>query len=139
MPTREDAIRFYGKNYDLLGSWLLKPGEKIMLGDKENRVCRFCGRTKPEVQFRKDAHAVSEMLGNKTLFTAYECDTCNGDFGKGIEQDLGNWSKPMRTMAAARILSHHHGVRRDCFKEVRRYSGRAAGLDRAACRRTCFI
>jgi hypothetical protein len=44
-------------------------------------------------------HAVSEMLVNKSLFTAYECDMCDGDFGKGIEQDLGNWSKPMRTMA----------------------------------------
>lgn len=102
MPTSEDAIKFYEENYDVLGSWMLRPGEKIMLGDKENRVCRFCGKTTPEVQFRKDAHAVSEMLGNKSLFTAYECDTCNGDFGKGIEQDLGNWSKPMRTMARIR-------------------------------------
>lgn len=53
MPTLEDAIKFYEENYDVLGSWLLRPGEKVMLGDKENRVCRFCGRTKPEVQFRK--------------------------------------------------------------------------------------
>lgn len=102
MPTREDAARFYDKNYDLLGSWFLKPGEKTMLGDKGNRVCRFCGRKEPEVRFRKDAHAISEMLGNKSIFSAYECDTCNGDFGKGIEQDLGNWSKPMRTMARIR-------------------------------------
>jgi len=42
------------------------------------------------------------MLVNKSLFTAYECDMCNDDFGKGIEQDLGNWSKPKRTMARIR-------------------------------------
>src|SRR6202043_395315 len=31
-----------------------------------------------------------------------ECDACNEMFGRGIENDLGNWSKPMRTMARIR-------------------------------------
>lgn len=102
MAILDDAIRFYDQSYDMLRSWFLKPGEKQTLGNKEDRVCRFCGLKKPAVSFRKDAHAISEMLGNKSLFTAYECDVCNGEFGSGIEQDLGNWSKPMRTMSRIR-------------------------------------
>jgi HNH endonuclease len=81
---------------------VLKRGQKLTLGNKEDRVCRFCGLREPQVSFRKDAHAIAEMLGNKSLFTAYECDTCNGKFGRGIEQDLGNWSKLMRTMSRIR-------------------------------------
>ena len=80
----------------------MRPGQKVILGDKKNRVCRFCGKKRPEVTFRKVAHAIPESLGNKSIESAYECDTCNEDFGKGIENDLGNWSKPMRTLARIR-------------------------------------
>jgi hypothetical protein len=102
MATREDVIKFYETHYDMMGSWLVRPGDKIMLGDKQNRVCRFCGKRPPEVTFKKVAHAIPEALGNKSIETAYECDICNEMFGRGIENDLGNWSKPMRTMARIR-------------------------------------
>lgn len=102
MATQNDVISFYETHYDMLGSWLLRPGDKIMLGDKKNRVCRFCGKSPPEVKFRKVAHAIPEALGNKSIETAYECDICNEKFGQGIENDLGNWSKPMRTFARIR-------------------------------------
>jgi hypothetical protein len=36
------------------------------------------------------------------LVTTNECDMCNDFFGRGIENDFGNWSKPMRTMARIR-------------------------------------
>lgn len=46
--------------------------------DSDNRVCRFCGKTKAEgITFEKEAHAISEALGNKTLFCNEECDCCN--------------------------------------------------------------
>jgi hypothetical protein len=51
------------------------------------------------VSFRKEAHALPECIGNKSLFTYYECDTCNQAFGHGCENDFGNWSLPMRTMS----------------------------------------
>lgn len=78
------------------------PGKKISLGNMHDRVCRFCGKRRPEVTFKKVAHAIPELLGNKSLVTAYECDTCNCFFGRTIENDLGNWSKPMRTFARIR-------------------------------------
>ena len=66
------------------------------IGDKENQVCRFCRKSKPEVSFRSDAHAIPESLGNKSLFTNYECDRCNQFFGRGIENDFGTWSNIKR-------------------------------------------
>ncbi|MGV8937412.1 MAG: HNH endonuclease [Allorhizobium sp.] len=107
-PTEfEKAVLFYDQHYDLTVQHILVPGKKITLGDMNNRVCRFCGRTKPEVTFKKVAHAIPEGLGNKSLVSAYECDPCNEFFGNGIEDDLGKWSKPMRTLAR---ISGKNGV-----------------------------
>lgn len=102
MSASEQAISFYETHYDVLESWLLTPGNKVMLGDRANRRCRFCGKGRPEVTFKKVAHAIPEALGNKSIESAYECDPCNEKFGSGIENDLGNWSKPMRTLARIR-------------------------------------
>src|SRR5450631_3173336 len=98
--AREEALNFYASYYDLIGSWMLQPGKaETLLGADEYRHCRFCGGHPPMVSFRNDAHAIPEALGNGTLFTSYECDSCNQAFGQGIENDLGNWSKPMRTLS----------------------------------------
>jgi hypothetical protein len=102
MATSEENLGWYKTNYDELGSWSLRPGNKVLLGDRENRRCRFCRKQSPEVQFRKTAHAIPEALGNKSIESTYECDVCNEKFGLGIENDLGNWSKPMRTFARIR-------------------------------------
>lgn len=58
--------------------------------------------TEPKASFCNEAHALPECIGNKSLFTYYECDTCNKAFGDGCENDFGNWSLPMRTMARIR-------------------------------------
>ncbi|WP_082805221.1 HNH endonuclease [Pseudomonas sp. BMS12] len=102
MQSQEANIDFYEKNYDIVGQWLVRPGDKVILGDMENRKCRFCGKQPQEVTFKKVAHAIPELLGNKSIVSSYECDTCNEGFGKGIENDLGNWSKPMRTLIRIR-------------------------------------
>lgn len=102
MASFETNIEFYEMHYHILRQWFLRPGDKVLLGDKKNRVCRFCGRKPPDVTFRKVAHAIPEALGNKSIESAYECDECNEGFGRGIENDLGNWSKPARTFARIR-------------------------------------
>jgi hypothetical protein len=99
MSEFDDAVAFYDRHYDIIGKWFLTPGQKIMLGDPQNRACRFCGKRFPDVTFESEAHAIPEALGNKSIFSAYECDVCNNMFGLGIENDFGNWSKPMRTFA----------------------------------------
>lgn len=55
---------------------------------KEIRVCRYCGKSMPEVSFKKVAHTISEALGNKKIITNDECDACNQLFGDSIENDL---------------------------------------------------
>jgi hypothetical protein len=107
MPAWQRALLFYMGNYELIQHHKLKVGQKVRLGDKDNRVCRFCGKAKPEVTFKKIAHAIPEGLGNKSLESYYECDPCNEMFGSGIEDDLGKWSKPMRTLAR---ISGKNGV-----------------------------
>ena len=100
-PKIAEAADFYDQHYDTMGL-VLRPGLRMILGDRESQVCRFCGRSKPAVSFRHEAHAIPESLGNKSLFTNYECDSCNQFFGGGIEDNLGNWSKPLRTFARVR-------------------------------------
>ncbi len=60
------------------------------LKKKENRVCLFCGKSKPEVNFKSDAHLVSNHIGNTSLFSDFECHTCNLKFGK-LEDDLAKF------------------------------------------------
>ena len=62
---------------------------KEFVGEKQKskRVCRFCGKSMPDVSFNHIAHAVGESLGNHRLFCYEECDICNGRLSQ-IEQDL---------------------------------------------------
>lgn len=95
----ERAVNFYRRNYrGACAFHLSDDSARIILEDAVKHRCRFCGREAPEVSFRLVAHALPELLGNKKLFSRYECDTCNSFFGCGIENDYGHWSKPMRTL-----------------------------------------
>lgn len=51
MATIEDAIRFYEENYDVLGHWLLRPGEKVIAAEPRRSnadlVWSHRGRTVP--------------------------------------------------------------------------------------------
>ena len=114
-----ELAAFYEVHYKTVGSWSLQPGRKIFLGDKETRRCRFCGKGKPEVSFRAEAHAIPECVGNKSLFTYHECDSCNQAFGQGCENDFGNWSLPMRTMARICGKSGVPTIKHDAASELR--------------------
>ncbi|CAE6763895.1 HNH endonuclease [Paraburkholderia aspalathi] len=95
------ARAFYLRNYRVPFTF-----EQIDSANQEKRIlpgpkplrCRFCDRGEPAVTFRDVAHAVPESIGNRRLFSAYECDTCNRFFGSGIENHFGNWSKPHRLL-----------------------------------------
>ncbi|MDE7413586.1 MAG: hypothetical protein K2N05_07375 [Muribaculaceae bacterium] len=52
-------------------------------------VCRFCGKSIPNVKFKKKAHALSESIGTKYIINNEECDSCNEAFSY-IEQDFYN-------------------------------------------------
>ncbi len=81
---RLDETIFSKYNYREYGAARENIGEH----DKRKRICRFCGKSFPEVHFDTKSHAISEMLGNKNVICLEECDDCNKYFGKTIEQDL---------------------------------------------------
>ena len=93
------AADFYDQRYQAIKPSMRPDRNRTKIGDKENQVCRFCKKSKPEVSFRSAAHAIPDSLGNRTLFTNYECDICNDFFGRGIENDFGTWSNINRTLA----------------------------------------
>lgn len=70
-------------------SYVNNDNQKTFLNDSVRCHCRFCGKTKTKNDFRKKAHAVSEGIGNKSIFTSYECDECNQHFADNEENELG--------------------------------------------------
>ena len=80
-------MEYYAENYEPLVFRDLDPkAKRETLGDKPP-TCRFCLRGKLEVTFGKDAHVVPAFVGNKVLFSRYECDDCNARFSE-FEDDL---------------------------------------------------
>lgn len=89
-------LRIFGHQRRLLGSKDL---------DKKDLVCRFCGVRNGEINkngnittFRNKAHVIPEALGNKKLISFDECDHCNSEFGKGIDQSLINYLSVFRAI-----------------------------------------
>ena len=67
--------------------------------EKAMRSCLFCGKTFPETNFSKIAHAVSETIGNKSLVSHFECDQCNAIFGELFEDALGKYLLPYKIVS----------------------------------------
>ena len=72
--------------------------KKWVLGNKQPRICRYCKKGKPEVKFKKDAHIISEFMGNEKLLSYFECDTCNDLFSK-YENSFANFLGATRTIS----------------------------------------
>lgn len=91
------AFEFYAENYEQLSFTRLGTANKqITLGAKPFK-CRFCDGQEPERTFKKRAHAVSELLGNKLIKSRYECDDCNQRFS-AFEDDLAKMTLPFRNL-----------------------------------------
>ncbi len=67
--------------------------------ENDNKLCRFCGKRENETVFDKSAHAVSEMVGNKWLFSYRECKSCNTIFGQTYEDSFGKYVLPMKIVS----------------------------------------
>ena len=79
-------------NYVPLEVYHLKDENDIKLGDPAaKRTCRFCGRSEPEVTFKKVAHAIPHFIGNRTLKSLYECDDCNGNVFSPMESQFSQF------------------------------------------------
>ncbi len=83
------ADDFFSENYAVILDEPLTGQTVNLPNDAGQQCCRFCRRSTPSATFKKRAHAVPELLGNKALFCPNECDACNSRFGQRYENDLG--------------------------------------------------
>ena len=90
--------KYYG-NYETIVSYGTNQAKNVFLGDKNNQVCRFCGCKKGEVTFKKEAHALSNLIGNDRLFSYYECDDCNGNRFSKYESEFSNYMKLLHCLS----------------------------------------
>jgi len=98
----EQGKRFY-EQYELIDIKFGFESNRKTLIARNDRVCRFCGKkASARVKFRKDAHLISELVGNKQLFNDFECDDCNLFFGKAYENDLANFLGISRSLTGLR-------------------------------------
>ena len=99
--TIEQCVSDYNKNYNIVFSNILAEIDtnidKIIINDPIKK-CRFCDKTEPEISFKKQAHAIPELIGNKTIFSNNECDSCNSKFSYLLEDHLGKYLGLWRTM-----------------------------------------
>jgi hypothetical protein len=128
-----EALKFYAHNYTTLMFAGLGPGNKTILLGSKPFECRFCGGKPPERTFKKRAHAVSELLGNKILKSLYECDACNERFS-GFEDDLAKMTIPTRSVGGVigkngvpKLLASSRGAARLEFKDSALHMSQDAG------------
>ncbi|CAJ3178191.1 Uncharacterised protein [Burkholderia pseudomallei] len=94
-----ERLDWFNRHYDIVGHHAFGPNsERVYLGDKTKRVCRYCGLAAPQVKFKKLAHAIPDQVGNDWLFDHEECDDCNENFAKRVEDDFAKWTLPWRSM-----------------------------------------
>jgi hypothetical protein len=96
-----EALKFYTANYDALIWQGLQPSNRLPKLGSKPQTCCFCDRSRPEVTFEKKAHAVPELIGNKTLFTLYDCDECNNRFSS-FEDDFAKMTLGDRSISRTR-------------------------------------
>src|ERR1044072_8787003 len=93
-----EAVKFW-EQYEVID--MVMPADirydKRNLKPKHERVCKFCGFSMPEVKFPDEAHLLSEMIGNKDLFSDFECKACNLKLSN-YENDLANFLGISRTI-----------------------------------------
>jgi HNH endonuclease len=99
----ERAATFH-KNFERVNVHQFVTKEKQYLGAEETRVCRFCRRDAGTTTFKKVAHAVPQLLGNRSVIAYYECDACNTYFSEDLEDHLGKMLNGVRTLLGLACL-----------------------------------
>lgn len=96
-----EQLLFIEQNYQTLVSCPLSSRKRHYFGNKQNRRCRFCGKTGRE-HFKLRAHALPESIGNRALLSNHECDECNEFFGNSLEDDFAKLLGLTRTLGRVR-------------------------------------
>jgi hypothetical protein len=93
----------FENNYELLihlkHSFTSLDKRPQMLGTPNPRLCSLCDRGEPAVSFKTDAHVIPEAFGNKSIFTLDECDECNHEYGRKLDNHLAAMFMVERALA----------------------------------------
>jgi hypothetical protein len=95
-------IAYFNSRYWKIAHHWFRTAERTELrdhADEANRRCRFCDQGRPDVKFKKLAHAIADFLGNLSIVSLNECDDCNKFFGDGCEDHLSKAMHLARTLA----------------------------------------
>jgi len=87
---------FYETHYEPVEQMTLKGNRKVRLGKANPQHCRFCRRQAPAVTFRKIAHTLPELIGNRILLSCDECDACNELFSETVEDNYAKFTTLQR-------------------------------------------
>ncbi len=101
-PRQLDGLAYYESRYDIILDQPLVADRPFQRRDhlsEQDRRCRFCGLSSPNVTFRSVSHAVPEFLGNKSLISLNECDGCNKLLANNYEDHLAKWFGPLRAIS----------------------------------------
>lgn len=101
-PDYVDQAKGFLQAYDLIYANLPDRPNYPALKPKNERICRFCNQSFPATTFRKEAHLIPELLGNKNLYSDFECDNCNKFFDINYENDLANFLGISRTLSGVK-------------------------------------
>lgn len=102
LPEYADQTTRFLQVYQLVSVILPAESNRPSLKPKRERVCRFCNQSYPATTFQKDAHLIPELLGNKNLYSDFECDNCNKFFDTNYENDLSNFLGISRTLGGVK-------------------------------------
>lgn len=90
-------IDFKLNNYKLINS----SDNIIPFKRKNQKVCRFCKKTSPEVSFNTVPHIIPELFGKNNITSNFECDNCNNTF-QLYESSLSTLVLPYITLLGIR-------------------------------------
>jgi hypothetical protein len=96
--SREDSMGFFDSYYDLTRPRRLIGPHRTTLPGSVSLRCRFCGRSSPQVSFGQETHVIPALMGNRILFSNFECDDCNQRFGR-MEKHLGAFMGLVKTLS----------------------------------------
>ena len=97
----KESLDWYLSNYELIAAITcsedIKHKQYIDGNESKPLTCRFCGKKYPDVRFSNTAHAISELVGNKSVLIKSECDNCNKLIGH-FEDQFAKFLGPARTV-----------------------------------------
>lgn len=85
---KEQFKKFYDNYKMLFDNLIILEGEQKIYIGSDDKKCRFCGKSYPDVTFKNVSHAIPECMGNKQIICKEECDNCNKFFSEKLENHL---------------------------------------------------